>query len=100
LSPAIIHYLEENAMDRRHLLGATLGFLASTKVSLYVGTNPKRYRLAVHDPPASSTVAILNGATTVPIPNIPASVDVEAAKIEIQNNGASSVDACYEYVPQ
>jgi hypothetical protein len=72
----------------------------AVKVSLYVGTNPKHYRLAVHDPPGANTVAILNGATTVPIPNIPASVDVEATKIEIQNNGPASSDTCYEYVPQ
>ena len=81
-------------------LPSYLALSPTVKVSLYVGTNPKHYRLAIHDPLGSNTVAILNGATTVPIPNIPASVDVEAAKIEIQNNGTANSDTCYEYVPQ
>jgi hypothetical protein len=70
------------------------------KISLYVGTNPKHYRLAIHDPAGSNTVAILNGTTTVAIPNVPASVDVEAAKIEIQNNGGAASNTCYDYIPQ
>jgi hypothetical protein len=65
------------------------------KVSLHVGTNPKHYRLSVHDPAGATVVAILGGSTTLPIPNIPATIDVEAAKIEIQNNGAQPADACY-----
>ena len=68
------------------------------KAFLYVGTNPKHFRLAVHNPPGSVAVAILNGATPVPIPLIPASVDVEAAKIEIQNNGPAAAGVCYFYV--
>ena len=72
----------------------------TVKAPLYVGSDPKHYRLAVHDPTGATTIAILNGATTVPIPHIPASVDVEAAKIEIQNNGAATADTCYEYIQQ
>jgi hypothetical protein len=97
VSPSATFYCNDS------FTGTSPSYLAlnpTIKVSLYVGTNPKHFRLAVHDPSGSSTVAILNGATTVPIPNIPASVDVEAAKIEIQNNGASNSDTCYEYVPQ
>jgi len=69
------------------------------KMPLYVGTNPKHFRLAVHDPVGAVAVAILGGSTTVPIPLIPATVDVEAAKIEVQNNGAQPVDVCSFYIP-
>ena len=97
VSPSTIFYCNYS------FTGTSPSYLAlnpTIKVSLYVGTNSKHFRLSIHDLPVSSTVAILNGATTVPIPNVPASVDVEAAKIEIQNNGANISDTCYEYVPQ
>ena len=69
------------------------------KMSVYVGTNPKHFRLAVHDPTSAVAVAILGSSTTVPIPLIRATVDVEAAKIEIQNNGTQAADVCYFYLP-
>ena len=69
------------------------------KMPVYVGTNTKHFRLAVHDPASAFAVAILGGSTTVPIPLIPATLDVEAAKIEIQNNGMQAADVCYFYLP-
>jgi len=54
--------------------------------------------VAITYPAGASVVAILGGSTTVPVPNIPATVDVEAAKIEVQNNGAQSAGVCYYYV--
>ena len=72
---------------------------ATKKAFVYVGTDPKQFRLAVHNPSGASVVAILGGSTPVPVPNIPATVDVEAAKIEVQNNGAQSAGVCYYYVP-
>jgi hypothetical protein len=69
------------------------------KMPVYVGTNPKHFRLAVHDPTGAVAVAILGGSTTVPIPLIPATVDVEAATIDVQNNGTQAADVCYFYLP-
>lgn len=68
------------------------------KAFVYVGTNPKQFRLAVHNPAGASVVAILSGSTTVPVPNVPATVDVEASKVEVQNNGAQAAGVCYYYV--
>jgi hypothetical protein len=71
---------------------------AGVTFTLFKGTNPHLYRLGLHQGQYSLNTgvqAILPGGTIINIPEVPGSVDVEGAQVDIKNTTTQDANVCY-----